>query len=92
VAPHVRALEELRALEEELTVPAKMFYSRLTDILRAYLEGAFNAPALDRTTAEIFAELKSLSITTDQRLGLRTVLEDGDLAKFAKLEPTKKND
>jgi hypothetical protein len=24
----------------------------------------------------------------DQRLGLRTVLEDGDLAKFAKLEPT----
>jgi hypothetical protein len=88
VAPHVRALEELRALEEELTVPAKMFYSRLTDILRAYLEGAFNAPALDRTTAEIFAELKALSITTDQRLGLRTVLEDGDLAKFAKLEPT----
>ncbi len=88
VAPHVRALEELRALEEDLSVPAKLFYSRLTDILRAYLEGAFNAPALDRTTAEIFAELKALSITTDQRLGLRTVLEDGDLAKFAKLEPT----
>lgn len=33
-------------------------------------------------------ELKSLSITMDQRLGLRVVLEDGDLAKFAKLEPT----
>ncbi|MBK8575418.1 MAG: hypothetical protein IPN90_07010 [Elusimicrobia bacterium] len=88
VAPHVRALEDLRRLEEELTAPAKVFYSQLTDILRAYLEGAFDAPAMDRTTAEIFVELKSLSITIDQRLGLRAVLEDGDLAKFAKLEPT----
>jgi hypothetical protein len=88
VAPHVRALEDLRRLEEELTVPAKLFYSQLTNILRAYLEGAFEIPAMDRTTAEIFVQLKSLSITLDQRVGLRTVLEDGDLAKFAKLEPT----
>ncbi len=88
VAPHVRALEELRRLEEELESPAKVFFSRLTDILRAYLEGAFRLPATDRTTAEISAELKSLTISMDQRLGLRTVLEDGDLAKFAKLEPT----
>ncbi|MBL8024206.1 MAG: hypothetical protein JNK54_08015 [Elusimicrobia bacterium] len=88
VPPHVRALEDLRRLEEELTAPAKVFYSRLTDILRAYLEGAFQAPAMDRTTAEIAAELKLISISTDQRMGLRTVLEDGDLAKFAKLEPT----
>lgn len=88
VAPHVRALEDLRRLEEELESPAKVFFSRLTDILRAYLEGAFRLPATDRTTAEISAELKSLTISMDQRLGLRTVLEDGDLAKFAKLEPT----
>jgi hypothetical protein len=88
VPPHLRALEELRRLEEELEGPAKLFYSRLTDILRAYLEGAFRWPATDRTTAEIAMELKSLPISMDQRLGLRTVLEDGDLAKFAKLEPT----
>lgn len=88
VAPHVRALEDLRRLEEEMESPAKIFFSRLTDILRAYLEGAFRLPATDRTTAEISAELKSLPISMDQRLGLRTVLEDGDLAKFAKLEPT----
>ncbi len=88
VPPHVQALQNLRLLEEELTLPAKAFYSRLTDILRAYLEGAFKTPAMDRTTAEISLELKSLSIPMDQRLGLRVVLEDGDLAKFAKLEPT----
>ena len=88
VPPHVRALEDLRRLEEELEAPAKVFFSRLTDILRAYLEGAFQIPATDRTTAEISAELKSLTISMDHRLGLRTVLEDGDLAKFAKLEPT----
>lgn len=88
VPPHVRALEDLRRLEEELEAPAKLFYSRLTDILRSYLEGAFRWPATDRTTSEIAAELKSLPVSMDQRLGLRTVLEDGDLAKFAKLEPT----
>ena len=88
VAPHVRALEDLRRLEEEMESPAKVFFSRLTDILRSYLEGAFRLPATDRTTAEISAELKSIPISMDQRLGLRTVLEDGDLAKFAKLEPT----
>jgi hypothetical protein len=88
VPPHLRALEDLQRLEGDLTLPAKAFYSRLTDILRAYLEGAFQTPAMDRTTAEISMELKSLSITMDQRLGLRVVLEDGDLAKFAKLEPT----
>ena len=88
VAPHVRALEDLRRLEEEMESPAKVFFSRLTDILRSYLEGAFRLPATDRTTAEIAAEVKSIPISMDQRLGLRTVLEDGDLAKFAKLEPT----
>jgi hypothetical protein len=88
IPPHLKALKDLRRLEEDLSLPAKIFYSQLTDILRAYLEGAFQAPAMDRTTAEITAELKHMDLSTDQRMGLRTVLEDGDLAKFAKLEPT----
>jgi hypothetical protein len=89
VAPHVRALEDLRRLEEEMESPAKVFFSRLTDILRMYLEGAFRLPATDRTTAEIFGGVEvSFPSAWINGLGLRTVLEDGDLAKFAKLEPT----
>jgi hypothetical protein len=82
--PHETAWEELDALESLLTGPAKLYYSRLADILRAYLEGQFRLPALDRTTTEIAAALKTSSVPAAFRPDLRDALESADLAKFAK--------
>ncbi len=84
---HETALEALSRLEESLTDPAKVYYSRLADILRAYLEGRFQIPSLDRTTGEITAALKAGPFPVDQRMALREVLDNSDFAKFAKGDP-----
>ncbi|MGQ0644688.1 MAG: hypothetical protein ACT4O3_04260 [Elusimicrobiota bacterium] len=84
--PHEAALEALSALEEALDGPAKTFYSRLSDALRAYVEGRFGIPALDRTTSELFQELRRGNVAP-ALFPDRDVLETSDLAKFAKLEP-----
>lgn len=84
---HVLALEALEALEKNIVGPAKPYYSRLTEIWRAYLEARFGLPALDRTTGEIAQSLKNLPVTAEQKRRIRELLEVSDLAKFAKTEP-----
>lgn len=83
---HEIALEALTRLESSLEGPGKEFYSRLSEILRSYLEGRFAVPAMDRTTPEITQAMKHLPLTLDQRMRLREVLENSDLVKFAKFE------
>lgn len=84
---HVRALEALEELEKNIAGPAKPYYSRLTEIWRAYLEARFGLPALDRTTGEIAQSLKNLPVTVEQKRRIRELLDVSDLAKFAKTEP-----
>lgn len=86
--PHETALDALTRLEIDIPGPDKPFYSRLTEIWRIYLEGRFGVPAMDQTTAETAAALKTLPITSEDRLALRGVLDNSDLAKFAKWELT----
>lgn len=81
---HTVALEALSGLEGDPTLADKPYYSRLTEILRQYMEGRFAVPAMDQTTAETLAALKTLDLSPDRRRALRDVLEHSDLAKFAK--------
>ncbi|HOW28446.1 MAG TPA: hypothetical protein PK876_08095 [Elusimicrobiota bacterium] len=88
--PHETALEELDRLSvemEESGFTAKMFYSRLSDILRVYLENRFGIPSLDRTTSELWQEMKRASLDFQLTGDVRRLLENSDLAKFAKYEP-----
>jgi hypothetical protein len=82
--PHELALEALNRLGLESELPDKPYYSRLTEILRQYLEGRYAVPAMDQTTAETTAALKSLHLSVETRAALRAVLDNSDLAKFAK--------
>jgi hypothetical protein len=91
--PHERALEELRRLRA-LDLPArgefKEHYTRLTDIVRPYLEHRFRIHAADRTSREILAELESTSDPSydgNQSARLTVVFEEADLAKFARHRP-----
>lgn len=84
---HVLALEALERLEKNIVGPAKPYYSRLTEIWRAYLEARFGLPALERTTGEIAQSLKNLPVTAEQKRRIRELLDVSDLAKFAKTEP-----
>lgn len=66
----------------------KEFYSRLSDIIRAYIEQGFHCPALERTTNELLRDVRKQALfDSEALLLLKELLEDGDLVKFAKFRP-----
>ena len=90
--PHVVALSELDKLKEEQLWQhdkVKDYYTRLTDIVRVYLEERYEVPAMEQTTQEILAEFKGETSEIKGKLysGLQKTLETADLVKFAKYTP-----
>lgn len=88
---HERALEALAALQRE-DLPAqsrpKEFHFRLSEILRDYLGERFGFQALDMTTEELLATLQRTSTPGLTYAAFEAWCRDGDLVKFAKLQPT----
>lgn len=88
---HEIAYEEIDALVAEELLrrgEVKLFYQRVTAILRKYIERRFGLRAPERTTEEFLYELRETAVLSDElkRL-LRTFLEHCDLVKFAQLRP-----
>ena len=88
---HILALRELDKLKADKlwqNNKVKDYYTRLTDILRSYLEGRFDVHAMEHTSEEILEELKQSGFN-DNRLfkKLKDTLLLSDLVKFAKLKP-----
>jgi len=83
-----RDLEKLRAEKLWQKGEIKQYYTRLTEILRQYLENRFNVCSLELTTNET---LEALILTgfrknTDYNK-LKAVLTGADMVKFAKYNP-----
>jgi hypothetical protein len=88
VPPHVRARRALEAALALLSDP-KAFSIAVSGAIRSYLEERFDFHAPDRTTEEFLLELQGTNLlTTEQKLSLGDFLENCDLIKFAKYEPT----
>ncbi len=90
---HEIALEDLRQLfSEDLLEKGefKEFFSRLSDIIRTYLEGRYAVPAMERTTAEITYDLRPLVDDDLLFAELQNMLSLSDLVKFAKYKPLEK--
>jgi len=89
--PHVIALRELKKLEEEKLWQqgkVKEYYTRLTDILRTYLEYRYDVKALEQTTAETIEALRKAGFREKELVSLlESILSTGDLVKFAKYRP-----
>jgi len=90
--PHVVALSELNKLKEEQLWQhdkVKDYYTRLTDIIRVYLEERYQVPAMEQTTQEILSEFKGENSQIKGKLftGLQKTLDTSDLVKFAKYTP-----
>lgn len=66
----------------------KLYYSRLTDIIREYIEGQFSLQALEMTSDEIMSALKALNINDLALQKLNGTLMLADLVKFAKEIPS----
>ena len=96
IPPFERALLELKALEEKrprLQEEYKSYYSKLTEVVRRYLEEEANITALESTSKELLKKLEllidagKLDLSTETLLSLKQVLEHADLVKFARSAP-----
>ncbi len=88
--PHVEALKKLVDLEKAQLwqqEQIKLYYTKLSDIIRLYIERQFNIDALESTTDELMDKLKKSPIQKSQKLSLRQLLANADLVKFAKAKP-----
>jgi len=88
--PHVRAIIDLDRLKSEKAWRKgqnKEFYTKLTDILRTYIENRFKISAMEMTTAEILPFFKKDKNTQSVYQNLRQILQTSDLVKFAKFIP-----
>jgi hypothetical protein len=87
---HIWARKELKKLEDEKLWQkdqVKLYYSRLTEILRLYLEYRFSWLALESTTEEIEAAIDNYNMKEKAKENLLQILRAADLVKFAKLLP-----
>lgn len=87
---HVRAIRELDKLKEEKIWQQgreKEFYSKLTDILRNYLEEREGINAMEMTSGEILNEVRKLLEVDSVYNNLKQILSTADLVKFAKYKP-----
>ena len=88
---HIMALRELDRLKEEKlwqNNQFKAYYTRLTGVVRVYLENRYFIRAMEETTEEILHDLKKSGFN-DNRLyeKLNDLLSMADLVKFAKWKP-----
>lgn len=86
-SPHIAALKELENIRKERlwqNNQMKLYYTRITDVLREYIEARFALQAMEKTSAEILTELIPAGIDKSDYNSLKELLEVADLVKFAK--------
>lgn len=88
---HIIAFRDLENLRDEKLWQkgeVKQYYSRLTEILRQYLENRFRVYSLELTTDETLKALVRSGFKKDSNYNiLRSVLTGADMVKFAKYNP-----
>lgn len=88
---HVTAFRELEKLQAEMLWQkgeTKKYYTRLTEIIRKYLEDRFHIDSLELTTSETLYALVQTGFKKDEPYNkLKSVLTGADLVKFAKYKP-----
>ncbi len=82
--PALRARRALGRLERLLADPdASSFYFQLSRLLKGYLSGRLEVPALSFTTAELSGRLQGSPLPEPVRSRLLELLQEADLVKFA---------
>jgi hypothetical protein len=88
--PHERALDTLAAIEA-MRLPEqgrfKEHTTRVSDTVRIYVEQRFAIPALERTTREIQADLRTVDTSPEVKALLVAFLQESDLIKFSEFLP-----
>lgn len=88
---HIVALRDLQVLRDaELWQKGeiKEYYSRLSDILRRYIDGRYGISSPELTTDETVRMLQKAAVTTPGQMALvKELLSVSDMVKFAKYLP-----
>ena len=84
------AIKQLENAELSKQEDYKAFYSDLGDAIRQYYESLYNLPALESTSGELLNMLRNGSIDQDLIDDTKAVLQEADMVKFAKFNPTPK--
>lgn len=90
IPPYQLAMESLNKLKEEKLCEKgqeKEYYTRLTDILRIYLERRFGINAMEMTSSQIIKSLYANDETKRPISYMKQILEVADFVKFAKVRP-----
>ncbi len=86
ILPHAEAMQEIDLIKAEKAwakEDSKEYYTRLTSILRTYIEKRYGFNAMEMTSTEIIEHL--LKEQTQESLSeLRSLFQTADLVKFAK--------
>lgn len=88
--PHVAAIKSLEKLHAQKLWQSgkqKQYYTRLTDILRAYMQRRYGFRAMEYTSAEILAKLRNEELSERTRKRIENLLPLSDFVKFAKYVP-----
>lgn len=90
LSPLEQALEALKALEREGYATRGLYkehFTRLTDILRLYIEQRQAMPAMEMTSYELLVLHRERGLTSALYRQLEEILRQADLVKFAKYSP-----
>ena len=89
--PYQIAFDEIRRIEA-LNLPAlgqfKEHSTLITECIRIYLRNGFGLPAMDLTTSETRAALKTSELIDPYATKTIMILQECDLVKFTSLNPT----
>lgn len=87
IDPYEEAMKQLELLQSDKP-EAKKYHSRLTDIFRLYVFRKKGILSLQKTTADLVLQLRSLNLSKEQFDKLSQALRLSDFVKFAKYVPT----
>lgn len=90
LSPHEEALKSLGELKYSGLIEKdriKLFYFKLTDILRHYFERVYGFGTEELTTQELMQEISRVSVSDELRARIVRFFEDCDLVKFANMKP-----
>ena len=80
----LRKLDKYRGSQMWVPEKQKAFYSGVTDALREYISERYGISAMEMTTAEIFADMKTKDAPEELIREVRDLFDRADFVKFAK--------
>ena len=81
------SLKELKAQNVWQRGDCKLYYTRLTDIVRRYISRRYEVGAMEMTSSQILSSVAAID-TVECQNELRALLEIADFVKFAKMSPS----